>query len=181
MLFPSWESFYVIVGSSAGALTGLMFVVVALVFDFGGTSDSLGAFGTPTVVHFSAPLLLSILMTVPWPAMLAVRIATAAFGAAGMVYMILVLRRARAQTGYEPVFEDWLFHNVLPMVAYGASFVAAFFVNGGKSPSLFVIGGAAVLLMFVGVHNAWDTVTYIVTTRWERIEKQKAGKSKDAG
>ena len=27
-LFASWESFYVIVGSSAGALTGLQFVVI---------------------------------------------------------------------------------------------------------------------------------------------------------
>src|ERR1041384_3296763 len=29
-LLTEWESFYVIVGSSAGALTGLMFVVIAL-------------------------------------------------------------------------------------------------------------------------------------------------------
>jgi len=30
-LLSQWESFWVIVGSSAGGLTGLMFVVVALV------------------------------------------------------------------------------------------------------------------------------------------------------
>jgi hypothetical protein len=32
-VLADWESFYVIVGSSAGALTGLMFVVITLVAD----------------------------------------------------------------------------------------------------------------------------------------------------
>jgi hypothetical protein len=52
--FAAWESFYVIVGSSAGALTGLQFVVITL----GAEKKALGdggttrAFATPTVVHF---------------------------------------------------------------------------------------------------------------------------------
>lgn len=65
MLFPEWETFYVIVGSSAGALTGLMFVVIALVADFGGSERQ------------------------------------------------------------------------------------------------------TVLLLFIGIHNAWDTVTYVIVARWE--------------
>jgi hypothetical protein len=32
-----WENFYVIVGSSAGGLTGITFVVVALIRDMAGT------------------------------------------------------------------------------------------------------------------------------------------------
>ena len=32
-LFTAWESFYVIVGSSGAALTGLQFVVTALIAD----------------------------------------------------------------------------------------------------------------------------------------------------
>jgi len=27
--------------------------------------------------------------------------------------------------------------------------------------SLFVVAGTAVLLLFIGIHNAWDAVTYI--------------------
>jgi hypothetical protein len=27
---------------------------------------------------------------------------------------------------------------------------------------LFIIAAASVLLLFIGIHNAWDTVTYIV-------------------
>jgi hypothetical protein len=65
--FAAWESFYVIVGSSGAALTGLQFVVIVL----GAEARSLrgvdvGVFGTPTVVHFCAVLLISAILSVPW-------------------------------------------------------------------------------------------------------------------
>src|SRR5437667_7093948 len=111
MLFPAWETFYIVLGSAAGALTGLMFVVVALIADAGvGTEDAVHAYGTPTVVHFSGVLVLSMLIVVPWPAMLQLNMALAVFGAAGTIYMLLVWRRALRQTSYKPVFEDWLFY-----------------------------------------------------------------------
>src|SRR6266498_2323411 len=47
--FAAWESFYVIVGSSAAALTGLQFVVVVLGAEVNALTDVSGtrAFGTP--------------------------------------------------------------------------------------------------------------------------------------
>ena len=55
-----WETFYVILGSSAAALTGLMFVVIALRADSRAANDggALRALATPTVVHFCAVLVL---------------------------------------------------------------------------------------------------------------------------
>jgi hypothetical protein len=166
--FPAWEAFYVIVGSSAGALTGLMFVVIALITDIRSSARQIDAFGTPTVVHFGAVLLLSAIVSAPWPAMSAARLALGAFGAAGVVYMFVVLRRARRQTDYKPVLEDWLFHSVLPLVAYTAVLAAAIGLRWRPTPLLFVVGGAAVLLLFIGIHNAWDTVTYIVVQHWQK-------------
>jgi hypothetical protein len=173
LLFPAWETFYVIVGSAAGALTGLMFVVIALVSEFGASERQLEAFGTPTVVHLGAALLLSAIVTAPWPAMLPARLALAAFGGAGAIYMIVVLRRARRQTDYKPVFEDWLFHAVLPLVAYTSTLAAASALPWQTTSLLFLIGGAAVLLVFIGIHNAWDTVTYVVVARWERRRERR--------
>ena len=173
MLFPGWETFYVVVGSAAGALTGLMFVVIALVAEARGSARQLEAFGTPTVVHFSAPLLLATILTAPWPAMLGLSLALGAFGVAGTVYMCLVLRRTRRQTDYKPVLEDWLFHAALPLAAYVAVLVAALGLPLRATPFLFVIGAAAVLLLVVGIHNAWDTVAYIVVTRWEAREARR--------
>ena len=65
----SWANFYVIVGSSAGGLTGLQFVVMTLIAqatEMRGNADTLGAFGSPNVVHFCATLLVAAILSAPW-------------------------------------------------------------------------------------------------------------------
>ena len=174
MPFTAWESYYVIVGSSAAALTGLMFVVIALVADTQTSGRQIDAFGTPTVVHFGTVLLVSAIMSAPWPELTGPRIALGICGAAGVVYGLIVLRRARSQTDYKPVFEDWLCHTALPLVAYTSILAAAVRLSQRPMP-LFVIGAATILLLFVGIHNSWDTVTYIVVSRKEkRARDEKA-------
>jgi hypothetical protein len=181
LLFPAWETFYVIVGSAAGALTGLMFVVIALVANARTASEpQVDAFGTPTVVHFGAALLLSALLTAPWPGLLSGRIALALYGGMGLAYMIVVVRRTHRVTEYQTVFEDWLFHAILPLAAYGAVLIAAIGLRRASTLSLFAIGAAAVLLLFVGVHNAWDTVTYILLVRWGARRGRSGGARDDA-
>ena len=162
-LFAAWESYYVIIGSSAAALTGLQFVVVALVAESGrpGGSKEIAAFGTPTVVHFCLALLIAALFTAPWPTPTSAGRAASLAGLGGLVYTAIVLRRARNQSGYQPVFEDWLWHVMLPAVAYLVLLVSGLMlVNEAGAPPFFV-AGAALLLVFIGIHNAWDTVTYI--------------------
>src|SRR4051812_28760134 len=79
-----WESFYVIVGSSAGALTGLQFVVMTLGADAQilGSGQTTQAFATPTVVHFSVVLLVSAILSAPWPGVHGPSIALALTGGA---------------------------------------------------------------------------------------------------
>src|SRR5882724_9866505 len=112
-----WENFYVIVGSSGGALTGLQFVVMALIAQVRkrSTAREVDAFGTPTIVHFCAVLLVSATMSAPWRGLSNVSLALGACGAAGVVYGVIVASRARRQTGYRPVLVDWLWHAVLPL------------------------------------------------------------------
>jgi hypothetical protein len=149
-----------------------MFVAIALVANVRNLvasepANQIDAFATPTVVHFGAVLLLSITLSAPWPTIWLVRVALATFGAAGSAYMLVVWRRARRQKRYDPVLEDWLFHAVLPLVAYLSILIAGSALPFQVVPLLFVIGSATVLLLFVSVHNAWDTVTYVVVTRWD--------------
>ena len=163
--FAAWESFYVIVGSSAAALTGLQFVVVVL----GAEARSLqgpevvGAFGTPTIVHFCAVLLIAAILSMPWHGVSSAAVALGASGVAGIVYMLIVVRRARGQKGYAPVLEDWLWHCGFPLIAYLALLGAALVLRRNPPRSLLVIGVTALLLLFIGIHNAWDAVTYIAT------------------
>jgi hypothetical protein len=167
----AWDSFYVIVGSSAAALTGLQFVVMALVADARSrttTPELVATFGTPNIVHFCAVLLLSAILSMPWHSLTGPDIALGACGVAGVGYGLLVLRRARRQTGYRPVLEDWLWHTVFPLLAYLTIAASAVMLGRDPATALFALAAAAILLLFIGIHNAWDTVTYIAADRGQR-------------
>jgi hypothetical protein len=174
-----WENFYVIVGSSAGGLTGLQFVVMALIADLPLKTDvqTADAFATPTIVHFGVVLLLSGILSAPWDGIAAPTALCGLCGVIGFVYSLVVARRLKKQNQYEPVFEDWLFHVLLPMVAYAVLTAAPYVGRSRVGPALFGIAVAALLLLFIGVHNAWDSVTYLVLVR--RHEQQKDPKPHD--
>jgi hypothetical protein len=169
----SWEAFYVIVGSSAAALTGLQFVVIVLGADLNtlGGMPAIRAFGTPTIVHFCAVLLISVLVSAPWHGRSGAGLALGVCGMAGVAYMIMVVRHARRQAIYVPDLEDWTWHGVLPLVAYAALLGAAIVFLRHPVPSLFAIGAVAVVLLFIGIHNAWDAVTYIARDRMQQPEE----------
>jgi len=163
-----WESFYVIVGSSAGALTGLQFVVLTLISEAGmirGSEETLAAFGSPNVVHFCAALLVSAIFSAPWHGLGPPGIIVALCGVCGFVYSVAVLRRALRQRDYKPVLEDWTWHSALPMLAYAGLVHAGIRLSRVSTDVLYVVGGATLLLVFVGIHNAWDTVTYVTLQR----------------
>jgi len=164
----AWQNFYVLVGSSAGALTGLQFVVMALIADLpikGPTERAADAFATPTIVHFGAVLALSATLSAPWGSLGAPMLLCGLGGVIGFVYTIAVARRAHEQTEYKPVFEDWLFHVLLPATAYGTSAGAAYAARSHANQALFGVAIAAMLLIFIGIHNAWDSVTYLLFVR----------------
>jgi hypothetical protein len=163
-----WENFYVIVGSSAGALIGLQFVVITLIAErpiARADAQAGDAFSTPSVVHFAVVLLLSAVVSAPWDGIGGAAILWGLVGLSGIVYVVVVARRMRAQTAYKPVFEDWLFHALLPSAAYATLAASAFTARPFPRPALFLVGAAALLLLFVGIHNAWDAVTYHVFVR----------------
>jgi hypothetical protein len=160
-----WENFYVIVGSSAGALIGLQFVVITLIADrpnMASQGQAGAAFATPTVVHFGVVLLLSGILTAPWGAITSAAILWGLVGVLGIIYEIVVFRRMRTQKIYTPEFEDWLFHLLLPFAAYATLAGSAYAIRFAGPNAMFAVGAAALLLLFVGIHNAWDTVTYHV-------------------
>src|SRR5512144_938565 len=107
-----WDTFYVIVGGAAGALIGLQFVVITLIAarPTRDAAEAGSAFTTPTIVHFSAALLLSIVVRAPWNAMSPLAFAWGAVGCVGAGYVAVVARRMRRQAAYRPQLEDWLLH-----------------------------------------------------------------------
>jgi hypothetical protein len=176
--FAGWENFYVIVGSSAGALIGLQFVVVTLIADIpvaGANLQGGHTYATPTVVHFGAVLLLAGIMTAPWPGVHPATIFWGFMGFTGAVYSVIVLRRMRRHQ-YQPEFEDWLFHAILPFTAYAALATSAFTIAFHRQIALFTNGASAMLLLFIGIHNAWDAITYhVFVQRKKQMDKASGG------
>ncbi len=165
MELSAWQNFYVIIGSSAAALIGLQFVVIVLIANMRkrAWADAISAFGTPTVLHLGGALFVSAIMSAPWPSLLPPSVALATCGFAGLGYGVIVIRRAHRQKSYEPVWQDWLWHAALPCGVYAALALASFFLRTNSRLALFLIGGAALALLLIGIRNAWDTVTYMVT------------------
>jgi hypothetical protein len=161
----AWDSFYVIVGSAAGALIGLQFVVMTLVAarpPIRAARAGAATFATPTVIHFGTALLLSALSRVPWESIVPAAALWGLIGLCGVVYALVVTRRMRRQNFYQPEFEDWLFHAILPLAAYAILAISAFATPSRTREAPFGVGAAALLLLFIGIHNAWDSTSYHV-------------------
>jgi hypothetical protein len=170
-----WDSFYMIVGGAAGALIGLQFVVMTLLAEkpSAAVSEAVPAFATPTIVHFSATLLVSALLRAPWPSVTAAAFACGAVGLCGVIYTLLLAWRIKRQSAYQPDAEDWSFHILLPLLAYALMMLAPLPSLAQERETLFGIGAGVLLLLFTGIHNAWDAVSYQVVV--------KPGQPKDDG
>ena len=163
-----WDNFYVITGSSAGGLTGLTFVVIALAADSKRVSTrGLRAYMTPTIVHFGTVLALAAYLSMPHLGVLSVSLGIGAAGAAGLACIAVVAATiGRISSDYIPVREDWIWNVILPASAYGALFAAAFLIWRRPEPAMYGVAAVSVLLMFIGIHNAWDIAA------WNSVRKQ---------
>ena len=168
-----WQNVYVIFGSAAGALIGLQFVVLALIANVPRTPELAQAgeaFTTPTIVHFATVLFLSGIMCAPWRGIAPVAALWGSAGLAGTVYSVIVTRRLRRQSAYKPELQDWFFYSALPLVTYAALIASALLGFAQPGASLFCVATAAFLLLLIGIHNAWDNVTYHVITKNRKVD-----------
>ena len=171
----SWQNFYVIAGSAAGALTGLQFVVITLVMQVrtGGNMRDIHAFGTPTVIQFCTALFISVLMCAPWGSTQAFAICLTICGVAGVVYSFRVLWHARNAT-YQPDLADWIWYTVLPLAAYLLLLTAAILIWWNANWSLALFAADTLLFLLLGIHNSWDAITYLAVRH-----SKKSGTSED--
>jgi len=173
-----WSTFYVIIGAAAGALIGLQFVVLTLLAErpHPKMREAGAAFATPSVIHFAVVLVLSALVSVPWRGISPLSFIWGLLGAIGIVYSVMVAQRMRKQSAYQPVFEDWLCHLLLPMAAYAMLATSMFVAWSHARDALFVVGAASLIFLFVGIHNAWDAVTYHIFVNQPSKPKSKGHK-----
>jgi len=82
-----------------------------------------------------------------------------------VAYAVIIAHRMRVQSAYRPEFQDWLFHVLLPSAGYLTLVLSAPAAPSHTREALFGVGAAALLLLFVGIHIAWDNVAYHVLVK----------------
>ncbi|HUN25844.1 MAG TPA: hypothetical protein VMU67_06000 [Steroidobacteraceae bacterium] len=177
-----WENFYVIVGSSAAALIGLTFIVITLAADNSSTTGmgatarlrGLRAFITPTAVYFGTALWVAALLTVPGQTALTLGVCLAVSALVGLAYWARVVYLLFGFGGdYKPFLSDWIWSAILPLLAYLALLATAVLLFRRVPVSLYAVAGATLLMVFIGIHNAWDVVVWMTTERHARRERER--------
>lgn len=163
-MFQGWENFYLIIGPSAGALIGLMFVVVTL--SQGRNSEQYEAgkhlYTSPIVWHLSVVLGVSAAAVAP-------PVTTTLFGVGvgilALIGMAFGLRSTigiarRRLTGDDTMFDTW-FYGVFPTVTYLAMVASAVAVLLGKRWAEPAVAASLTVLLMVSIHAEWDLVTFL--------------------
>ena len=168
-LLRQWQNFYMIMGTAAATLTGLMFVATTLVAGINTqvptANAAISAFNTPTVVHFCVVLLLAGILSAPWQTFSIASLLLSVLGLGMVLYLIVVYRRLRRMPHYQSTLEDWSWYLAFPLLADIALIASAFLLRENPSLALYIVAGAVIVLLLVGIRNAWDMVTFLAVER----------------
>jgi hypothetical protein len=174
-----WQNFYLLVGTAAATLTGLMFIAVT----FGSslvtreTEQMSRAFLDPTYEHFGQVLLTACVMTVP---VLTSSVLAALLIVAGLLRLRSLrrifghYREAHRRSG-DVELSDWVMSMVVPgLCHFGLVLTGVAFALGvrGAVVSLAVV---TLVLLALGIQAAWELFVWMALA--VNDQRRKSGKS----
>ncbi|HZB93763.1 MAG TPA: hypothetical protein VE397_20105 [Stellaceae bacterium] len=161
----AWHDFYLLIGTASGTLIGLLFVAASV-----GTSyftaeheAALKAFLTPTVLHFTAVLTSCLVATAPSHTPMSLGVLMATEGVLGVGYaawLWLHMRRRGFASTIDLADRGW--YVFAPFLAYLLMVAAGVDLARGITPALDLLAATLVLLLLIGIRNAWDMTVWIV-------------------
>lgn len=159
-----WENFYIMAGTAAATLTGLLFVAATLAIHLSTTPAARGvhAFMTPTLLHFGGVLFQTMMLLAPWPSAWPVGIILGLWGLAGLVYTLVIIRMLRRLDFVSLDLRDWIAYAGAPALANVALVAGAAGLIAESFFAPYAIAVAITLLLFVGILDAWDLTLWIV-------------------
>lgn len=162
-LLHEWRDFFVAVGAAAAALIGAMFVVASIGMGFFNRSHSqaIGSFLTPTVIHFSAVLVLCLLTMVPTLDWTLYAAAIAVIGLLGIGYSIFVAVDVTRRR--ELVLVDHFWYGAAPVAAYLAILGVGVLTFYRLNYATELLALAVVVQMIGGIRNSWDMIVFLIT------------------
>ena len=163
-MFHDWDSYYLLIGSAAAALIGLMFVVATLTAGRDRTSAMRGAslYMTPTVFHFAVVVVVSAAVLAPGlpPAWDGIIVGAVAW--IGLVYAVVVTTRMlRGETTEVPHWTDVWCYGAVPAAIYLGLATTAVTIWSAPEFAPYGVAVTLIVLLLMGIRNAWDLVTWL--------------------
>jgi hypothetical protein len=158
----TWHEFYLLVGTAGVTLTGLLFVVVSLgprvVADHQATG--VRAFISPNAVYFTTALVVSALLMVPSLPAMAIGALLCLGAVASLVYLAYTQVHQRWRRNKLP-FLDWIWFVGLPIAGYVLLLLSGIGFLSQAALSMHGVAIGLILLLVIGIRNAWDLVIWI--------------------
>lgn len=160
-----WHDFYLLIGTASATLIGLMFVAASIGASYFTVEReaALKAFLTPTVLHFTAALVTCLVGTAPAHNRVSFGALLAAIGAVGIAYAIRVWLHMNRR-GFTSTIDlaDRTWYVFAPILAYLLLGGAGLMEEAHVAGPLVVLAVGLVLLLLVGIRNAWDMTVWVV-------------------
>jgi hypothetical protein len=163
-LVHAWHDFDLLVGTASATLVGLMFVAASIGASVFTEKDraAMKAFISPTVVHFTAVLVIAILAVIPTHDWLTLAGLLALVGVAGAIYSANLWIQLFVRRRFNVDIVDRLFYALIPVLGYLLLLLAAFVLFRQSEAGLDLLAAAQITLLLAGIRNAWDMMTWIV-------------------
>lgn len=171
----SWHDFYLLVGTGAFTLIGLMFVAVT----FGAhlmTQKNLviaRAFLDPTVIHFVQVLVISGIALVPGMGHELFGGLLVAVGVLSLLVLVQVHEGLRtAQDQYNDMeLADWVTGFIIPLVVYiGFVGCGIAFWMGQMAFSLLAV--LTIIILLISIYSAWELILWFAVMRKPNVPRK---------
>lgn len=177
VVLRDWQNFYLLTGTAAATLTGLLFVAVSI---SGGITrsvtqiaDAIRTFVTPILLTYAQVLLVSCLAVMPLQGSLVLAVVLIGLGSFNIALTAQVAWRALALHREDVDGGHWVWHFALPLLA-GILFVAsALGFLWGQSLAPVALAITDLLCLAIGLRNSWLLTIWIILN-------QKQGSSTSA-
>jgi len=161
--FERWHDFYMLAGTSAATLIGLLFVSLTLNIEVMRDESQIGLreLATQTFGSFLYILLISLLLLIPDNHPQFIGIQLLILGTFGLVNAFRWLQPVigNLQATWAKTYLFWRF--ILPTVSYLGLIVISLAVWQGRHDGLFSVVYVIFILLVTATHNAWDLLVGI--------------------
>ena len=168
LALTQWHDFYALIGGAAATLVALMFVAASIGAGVFTMKHQAGVrtFLSPTVVHFTAVLVICLFANIPTDNRTLLGALLGCVGAVGLGYSGWVWQRM-LKHGIAASIDtvDRLWYALLPVPAYLMVIAAGAGLWRGYVRGLDVLAAALILLLLIGIRNAWDMTVWIIDRR----------------